>query len=79
MYASMTIWLLSCVYGGFQRTVVLPIVFTAAESISYYYREIVSDYMADTERYERALNKIYSRSVRADEELLERAKMALSM
>lgn len=34
--------------------------------------------MAETDRYERALSKVYVKSVRADDELLEKARLALS-
>lgn len=42
-------------------------------------RDVVNDYMLETDRYERALSKIYERSTKADEELLHRAKLALSL
>ena len=35
--------------------------------------------MAETERYERALSKVYAKTIKADDALLEKAKLALSM
>lgn len=55
----------------------IHLIFFITINYDTHFRNMLDDYMEETDRYEKILNKIYTRSIEVDEELTERARKTL--